>query len=36
MPGIHAMPDENNARHFHVVVAGPDKVNLLHANNVIF
>ena len=29
VPGIHAMPDENNARHFHVVVAGPVKVNLL-------
>lgn len=24
--GIHAVPDENNARYFHVVVAGPKDV----------
>ena len=26
VPGISAIPDENNARHFHVVVAGPEGV----------
>jgi len=24
VPGISAVPDENNARHFHVIVAGPE------------
>lgn len=27
VPGISAMPDENNARYFHVVVAGPEGVS---------
>lgn len=27
--GIEAVPDENNARYFHVVVAGPRDVSLL-------
>lgn len=26
VPGISAVPDENNARYFHVVVAGPEGV----------
>ena len=29
VPGISAVPDESNARHFHVEVAGPDKVRYL-------
>lgn len=29
VPGISAIPDENNARHFHVVVAGPEGVCIL-------
>jgi ubiquitin-conjugating enzyme E2 N len=24
VPGISAVPDDNNARYFHVVVAGPE------------
>jgi ubiquitin-protein ligase len=28
VPGISAIPDENNARYFHVVVAGPEGVRL--------
>ena len=27
VPGIHAEPDEQNARYFHVVVAGPEEVS---------
>lgn len=26
VPGISAIPDESNARYFHVVVAGPEGV----------
>jgi len=26
VPGIQAIPDEQNARYFHVVVAGPEGV----------
>lgn len=26
VPGISAVPDEHNARYFHVVVAGPQEV----------
>ena len=26
VPGIQAMPDESNARYFHVIVAGPAEV----------
>ena len=29
VPGIQAIPDEQNARYFHVVVAGPSDVSLL-------
>lgn len=27
VPGISATPDDNNARYFHVVVAGPSEVS---------
>lgn len=27
VPGIQAIPDEQNARYFHVVVAGPEGVS---------
>lgn len=27
VPGISAVPDESNARYFHVVVAGPEGVS---------
>ena len=27
VPGISAVPDESNARYFHVVVAGPEEVS---------
>lgn len=30
VPGIHAEPDEQNARYFHVVVAGPEEVSDYH------
>jgi hypothetical protein len=29
VPGISAIPDESNARYFHVVVAGPEGVFIL-------
>lgn len=29
VPGISAIPDESNARYFHVVVAGPEGVLIL-------
>ena len=28
VPGIVALPDENNARYFHVTVAGPEEVSI--------
>ena len=28
VPGISAIPDESNARYFHVVVAGPEGVSV--------
>lgn len=28
VPGISAVPDEHNARYFHVVVAGPQGVSV--------
>ena len=28
VPGISALPDENNGRYFHVTVAGPEDVSL--------
>ena len=30
VPGISAVPDENNARYFHVVVAGPAEVTYIY------
>ena len=30
VPGISAVPDESNARYFHVVVAGPEGVCLTY------
>lgn len=30
VPGISAIPDESNARYFHVVVAGPEGVRLIY------
>jgi len=32
VPGISAVPDENNARYFHVVVAGPQGVYIDKTN----
>lgn len=32
VPGISAIPDENNARYFHVVVAGPEGVSKFKLN----
>lgn len=29
VPGISAIPDESNARYFHVVVAGPEEVRII-------
>jgi len=29
VPGISALPDEQNARYFHVVVAGPEGVRTI-------
>lgn len=41
VPGISAIPDENNARYFHVVVAGPEGVCVLlpqitHVSHIFF
>ena len=33
MPGISAVPDDVNARYFHVVVAGPE---VLSCNHIVF
>ena len=40
VPGISAVPDEKNARYFHVVVDGPSDVSLLcpfctYSNNFV-
>lgn len=35
VPGISAIPDENNARYFHVVVAGPEGVSQGKEDRVI-
>lgn len=30
VPGISAIPDEKNARYFHVVIAGPEDVSFIY------
>ena len=35
MPGISAVPDEGNARYFHVVVAGKDHLSEILSKDLI-
>ena len=35
VPGIHAEPDEQNARYFHVVVAGPEEVSVIGTASIL-